>query len=160
MLSEARRSSLERKTCEELHLPTMRQCYAEQGQLAATRDSWTYEQYLHEVVALEVDAQAAESRRALFPRVPKLPPEKSWDAFDRTRLPAEDRRAAQHAARRARSSTATENVLAFGNPGSGKTHLLCALGHELIHRGQRALCSRPAASLGPGALGRQARAAV
>jgi DNA replication protein DnaC len=32
-----------------------------------------------------------------------------------------------------------ENVLAFGNPGSGKTHLLCAIAHELIHRGRRIL---------------------
>ena len=28
-----------------------------------------------------------------------------------------------------------ENVLAFGNPGSGKTHLLCAIGQELIRQG-------------------------
>ena len=28
-------------------------------------------------------------------------------------------------------------MLAFGNPGSGKTHLLCAIGQELIHRGHR-----------------------
>jgi DNA replication protein DnaC len=26
-------------------------------------------------------------------------------------------------------------VLVFGNPGSGKTHLLCALGHELVKQG-------------------------
>ncbi len=30
-----------------------------------------------------------------------------------------------------------ENVLAFGNPGSGKTHLLSALGQELICQGRR-----------------------
>ena len=30
-----------------------------------------------------------------------------------------------------------DNVLAFGNPGSGKTHLLCAIGQELIARGRR-----------------------
>ena len=30
-----------------------------------------------------------------------------------------------------------ENVLAFGNCGSGKTHLLCAIGQELIARGRR-----------------------
>lgn len=30
-----------------------------------------------------------------------------------------------------------ENVLAFGNPGSGKTHLLSALGQELIRQGRR-----------------------
>ena len=40
---------------------------------------------------------------------------------------------------RARSSTATRNLLAFGNPGSGKTHLLCAIGQELVHRGHRVL---------------------
>jgi DNA replication protein DnaC len=32
-----------------------------------------------------------------------------------------------------------ENVLAFGNPGSGKTHLLCAIGHELIQQDRRVL---------------------
>ena len=30
-----------------------------------------------------------------------------------------------------------ENILAFGNPGSGKTHLLCAIGQHLIHAGRR-----------------------
>ena len=30
-----------------------------------------------------------------------------------------------------------ENLLAFGKPGSGKTHLLCAIGQELIHAGYR-----------------------
>ena len=33
----------------------------------------------------------------------------------------------------------TENVFAFGNPGSGKTHLLCAVGQELIYQGCRVL---------------------
>jgi DNA replication protein DnaC len=30
-------------------------------------------------------------------------------------------------------------VLAFGLPGRGKTHLVCAIGHELTHRGHRVL---------------------
>jgi DNA replication protein DnaC len=30
-----------------------------------------------------------------------------------------------------------ENILAFGNPGSGKTHLLCAIGQELIRKGRK-----------------------
>ena len=34
---------------------------------------------------------------------------------------------------------ASENVLVFGNPGSGKTHLLCALGHELVKMGRSVL---------------------
>jgi DNA replication protein DnaC len=33
----------------------------------------------------------------------------------------------------------SENVLSFGNPGSGKTHLLCAIGQELIQQGRRVL---------------------
>jgi len=35
-----------------------------------------------------------------------------------------------------------ENILAFGNPGSGKTHLLCALGQELIQQDYRVYFSR------------------
>ena len=31
----------------------------------------------------------------------------------------------------------SENLLAFGLPGRGKTHLLCAIGHELVKRGYR-----------------------
>jgi len=34
-----------------------------------------------------------------------------------------------------------ENVLAFGNPGSGKTHMICALGHELVKQGHAVLFS-------------------
>jgi DNA replication protein DnaC len=32
-----------------------------------------------------------------------------------------------------------ENVLAFGLPGRGKTHLVCAIGHELVKRGYSVL---------------------
>jgi DNA replication protein DnaC len=34
------------------------------------------------------------------------------------------------------------NVLAFGPPGTGKTHLLCGLGHALIDRGYKVLFVR------------------
>lgn len=30
-----------------------------------------------------------------------------------------------------------ENVSAFGNPGSGKSHLLCAIAQELTHQGRQ-----------------------
>ena len=35
-----------------------------------------------------------------------------------------------------------ENVLAFGAPGSGKTHLLCAIAHELVRQGRPACFRR------------------
>jgi len=41
----------------------------------------------------------------------------------------------------------SENVLAFGNPGSGKTHLLCAIAQELIHRQGRRLLFTPCSLL-------------
>ena len=82
----------------ELHLPTMRQCYGEQATVA-THDSWTYEQYLHEVVALEVDARRQNRVRALSPRIPAPTGEELGRVQPQAPTP-EDRRAAQHAARR------------------------------------------------------------
>ncbi|MBK6514950.1 MAG: ATP-binding protein [Polyangiaceae bacterium] len=32
-----------------------------------------------------------------------------------------------------------DNLLAFGLPGRGKSHLVCAIGHELVRRGRRVL---------------------
>jgi DNA replication protein DnaC len=32
-----------------------------------------------------------------------------------------------------------DNVLAFGLPGRGKSHVVCAIGHELVRRGRRVL---------------------
>ena len=47
-----------------LHLPTIRQCYEEQGKLAENNSS-TYEHYLHEVVGARGRSQAPESRRSI-----------------------------------------------------------------------------------------------
>ena len=73
-------------------------------------------------------------------RESKLPLEKTLESFDRKRLPA-----------RVDSQVSvlldgsfldrSENILAFGNPGSGKTHLLCAIAQELIRQGRRVLFS-------------------
>ena len=140
----------------ELHLPTMRQCYGEQATVA-THDSWTYEQYLHEVVALEVDARQ-QNRVARYLRESRLPPEKSWDAFNRKRLPRKID-VQLNTLRDGAFIDRHENVLAFGNPGSGKTHLLCALGQE-SHPSWASGALRDLQPLGPGALGGQARVAV
>jgi predicted alpha/beta-fold hydrolase len=49
-----------------------------------------------------------------------------------------------------------ENVLAFGNPGSGKSHLLCALGLELVRRGYTVIVP-PMRATGAGAAASQTR---
>ncbi len=119
-----------------LHLPTVRQCYEEVAQ-QAERESFSYERYLHELVRRECE-ERQENRIVKMLRESHLPLEKSLEAFDTKRLPAK-------AARQMRSLLdgtfleRTENVLVFGNPGSGKTHLLEAVGQELVRQGHRML---------------------
>jgi len=119
-----------------LHLPGLRECFAEEAE-RAVREGLSHEQYLLELVEREVDLRR-QSRVGRLLRESRLPLEKSLEAFDLKRLPRKlstqvkslldggflDRR---------------ENVLCFGNPGSGKTHLVCAIGQELVHQGRRVL---------------------
>jgi len=119
-----------------LRLPTVRACYEERSH-RARRESLPYERYLLELMERECEARR-HNRIARYLRESGLPLEKNFEQFDRKRLGPKvaayvqvlldgsflDRR---------------ENVLAFGNPGSGKTHLVCAIGQELIYQGRRVL---------------------
>jgi DNA replication protein DnaC len=117
-----------------LHLPTIRQCYEEVAR-QAEREALSYERYLHELVLRECE-ERQENRTAKMLRESQLPLEKSLEAFDTRRLPAK-------AARQMRTLLdggfldRAENALVFGNPGSGKTHILQAVGQELIRKGRR-----------------------
>jgi DNA replication protein DnaC len=119
-----------------LHLPTVRECYEDQAE-EARREELSYEQYLLEVMEREREVRR-QNRIIRLLRQSKLPLEKTIDTFDRKRLP---RAVNAHIDVLLDGSfiDRTENVLAFGNPGSGKTHLLCAIGQELIHQGRRVL---------------------
>jgi DNA replication protein DnaC len=68
----------------------------------------------------------------------RIPLEKSWDTFEQERLPFTLRQQIA-ALLDGTFLDRKENVLAFGNPGSGKTHLLCALSQKLIATGRRIL---------------------
>src|SRR5690606_33605075 len=100
----------------------------------ALQESLTYEHYLLEVTDREVDARQ-NNRIARLLRESGLPTEKTLEAFDQKRLPRKVAILFQ-ALLDGGFLDRKENVLAFGNPGSGKTHLLCALGHELVLRGR------------------------
>jgi DNA replication protein DnaC len=118
----------------ELHLPAFRQSYQELAQ-EAQANSLSYEGYLLSLLERECDDRRQRKVERLL-RESRLPISKSLESFDMKRLPPKvylkvkslldgtflDRK---------------ENVLAFGNPGSGKTHLLCAIARELIHKGRR-----------------------
>jgi DNA replication protein DnaC len=120
----------------QLHLPTVRECYQEQAD-RARGESLTYEQYLLELMEREREVRR-QNRIARLLRQSKLPLEKTLAAFDRKRLA---RKVNAHVDVLLDGSflDRAENVLAFGNPGSGKTHLLCAIGQELVHLDRRVL---------------------
>jgi DNA replication protein DnaC len=122
----------------ELHLPTVRACYEEHAE-QARGESWSHEQYLHGLMERECEVRR-QNRIARLLRESKLPLEKSLQSFDRKRLPPKV--AAQvNVLIQGLFLGRAENILAFGNPGSGKTHLLCAIAQELIHQGFRVLFS-------------------
>ena len=124
------------ETLKELHLPTVRECY--EGEAGRARaESLSHEQYLLEIVERECEVRR-QKRIERNLRTSRLPLEKSLQSFEESRLP---RKAQAHLKVLLEGSflDRTENVLAFGNPGSGKTHLLCAIGQELIHQGRKVL---------------------
>ncbi len=119
-----------------LHMPTIRRSYEEVAEQARA-DSWSYEQYLLELLNFECEVRK-QNRISRNLRASKLPPSKTFENFDKKRLPA---KVANHLNVLVNGSflRRSENILAFGNPGSGKTHLLCAIGHALIERGKKIL---------------------
>lgn len=119
-----------------LHMPTIRKTYEDLAE-QARKESWSYEQYLLELLKLECETRR-QNRIARHLRESKLPPSKTFENFNKKRLPV---KVGAHLDVLTSGSflDRSENILAFGNPGSGKTHLLCAIGHELIQRGKRVL---------------------
>lgn len=134
LLDELKKSLIE--CLKELHLPTVRACYEEEAD-RARRESLTYEYYLAEVMQREREVRRY-NRIQRFLRESKLPLEKSLDAFEEGRLSSMVK-AQVDTLLDGSFVDRSENVLAFGNPGSGKTHLLCAVGQELILKGRRVL---------------------
>jgi DNA replication protein DnaC len=120
----------------QLHMPTIRRSYEEIAEQARA-ETWSYEQYLLELLSLECEIRR-QNRISRNLNVSKLPPSKTFENFDKKRLPP---KVANHLNVLLNGSflKRSENILAFGNPGSGKTHLLCAIGHALIEKGKRVL---------------------
>jgi len=90
----------------------------------------------HQVVPLlvevfDAEADARRQRRiARLRRAARLPPGKTFETLDAGRLPLPIMQRLQELATGTFLETAT-NVLAFGLPGVGKSHALCAVGHAV-----------------------------
>ena len=118
----------------ELHLPTVRTEFEEAARLAESQ-SISYEQYLCELARRECEERRV-NRIARLLRQSKIPPEKTLEAFETTRLPRKVSRQVKTLIGGDFLDRA-ENVLVFGRSGTGKTHLLCGLGQELIRQGRK-----------------------
>lgn len=119
-----------------LKMPTIARHAEEVAQLAE-REGWTFVRYLHHLVELE----AHERRRRRIERnlrQSELPADKTLATLKRSRLPTKVAKMLPTLCEGDFVGRG-DNLLAFGRPGRGKTHLVCAIGHELIHRGYRVL---------------------
>jgi DNA replication protein DnaC len=114
----------------------MRKSFEAQAERARA-ESMSHEHYLLCVAECEMQARR-ENRVAKLLQESRLPREKTMENFDRKRLPT---RIAQQlpVLLDAGFLDRRENILAFGNPGSGKTHLLAVVGHELVRQGRPVL---------------------
>lgn len=118
----------------ELHLPTIREDFEEVA-CCAVQESLSYERYLLELVVKECEDRR-HRRIERFLRESCLPLEKTLNTFELKRLPP---KVIQQVNLLAEGFflDKNENILAFGNPGTGKTHLLCGIAQALIRQGRR-----------------------
>lgn len=87
----------------------------------------------------ELEAEDRHDRRVQrLRRAARLPPGKTLATFDDTRLPPALARKLKELAQ-GQFVEQCLNVLAFGLPGTGKSHAACALGHALVEAGRSVL---------------------
>ena len=111
--------------------------YAEEIAQKAEREGWTFGRYLHHLAELEVH-ERRRRRTERYLRDSDLPREKTLATLTRSRLPPKVAKMLPTLCEGGFVERG-DNVLAFGLPGRGKTHLVCAIGHELIQRAHRVL---------------------
>ena len=126
-----------------LKLPSFVSHYADMAKKAQS-EGWTFEEFLAHLVELEI-TERDHRRKDRNRKRSGLPHDKTLGTLDMKRLPRKVQTQLP-ALCRGDFAEGAENVLAFGLPGRGKTHLVAAIGHELVARGYRVLF-QPAFSL-------------
>jgi DNA replication protein DnaC len=120
----------------ELRLPTIRDRFQESAIRAAT-ENLSHLAYLSELTTQECETRKEGRIKRLMTKS-QLPPGKTWNAFDFTRLPLNVARQME-TLRDGSFLDRRENILIFGKPGSGKSHALAALSEQLILQGRSLL---------------------
>lgn len=98
----------------------------------AGREGWSHEQYLRVLCEVELNRRTQRRTERLL-KESHLPHGKTLATLDQERLPVKLRRQLP-ALLNGQFVQEAGNILAFGLPGRGKTHLVCAIAHELILR--------------------------
>ncbi len=117
-------------------LPSFLAHYAPLAEQAA-QGGWSHTHYLEELAAVEA-VERAERRIARLLSESKLARDKTLATLDTARFPAPVRTQIARLAEGQFLEGAT-NLCVFGNPGTGKTHVVSALGHELVRQGRSVL---------------------
>jgi DNA replication protein DnaC len=119
-----------------LKLPAIAHAFPDLA-LKAAKQGLTHEAFLYDLVQCEC-VQRDERRIARLLHRSGLPREKTFATLALDRFPLTVR---QQIERLQGGGFVTEaiNVIAVGRPGTGKSHLAAALGHELILRGESVL---------------------
>jgi DNA replication protein DnaC len=122
-----------------LRLPSFQRHWQEIAGRADT-EGWRAARFLAALAELELaERDTRRVQRHLLEA--RLPAGKTLATFDFAALPAIPK--ARIAALAAGDWLRTgDNLIAIGNSGSGKTHLLCAIGHALVEAGWRVLYTR------------------
>lgn len=124
----------------ELRLPTVRRLAAELC-AQSDHDGWPAHRLLEAL--LEHELAEREARRIDRHRADScLQPDKRLSSFDFAAVPSVSKAQVMALAEGQEWLDRGANVLLFGPPGVGKSHLVCGLGHALIDAGRRVLFTR------------------
>lgn len=114
-----------------LHLPSILMGYERLAQTALSND-WSFEKYLHALIEQETADRSSRRLKRLL-KQSGLPEGKTLESLNMKLLPQKIRRQVPILLDGGFVDRA-ENILAFGLPGRGKTHLLAGIAYELIMR--------------------------
>ena len=124
----------------ELRLPAIGRLWPELAE-RSDREGWPAARFLSALAEIEV-AERARRRIERHLAEARLPPDKTMDNFDFAHVPMLSRARVAALASGDAWLEKGGNLLLFGPPGAGKTHVCAALGRTLVENGYRVLFTR------------------